>query len=240
MGGWKENCRPQLVTLTIAAGQVYRLSLSLFLSCEVKHYSTACTRRHDSSALNLLARLYLPTERVGTLSYGEMVAGWSSVAAAEPGDLGDPGVGCGCWLSATRAAASGVGGFELGASEDAAAVADGGDAVVAGEASAGDDDDAVRAEEGAESLLADALSDFDLAEEEGLFPEDKAEDAEDDACCWQWHRENPLKKQTEHWMSTSPSRLRSNVGLCCRIISPTPRCQLGGGGGGRGCRAGVG
>ena len=35
----------------------------------------------------------------------------------------------------------------------------------------------------------------------------------------QWHWENPLKKQTEHWMLMSPSCLRSNVGLCCRIIT---------------------
>ena len=45
-------------------------------------------------------------------------------------------------------------------------------------------------------------------------------------CCEakQWHCENPLKKQTEHWTSSSAAFL-SKVGLCCRIItraSPSP------------------
>ena len=34
----------------------------------------------------------------------------------------------------------------------------------------------------------------------------------------QWQVENPLKKQTEHWMAIAPSDFRSNVADCCKII----------------------
>ena len=34
----------------------------------------------------------------------------------------------------------------------------------------------------------------------------------------QWHVENPLKKQTEHWMAMAPSDFRSKVADCCKII----------------------
>ena len=49
--------------------------------------------------------------------------------------------------------------------------------------------------------------------------EDVVEFELDEGTFEQWQVENPLKKQTEHWMAMAPSDFRSKVADCWRIIS---------------------
>ena len=59
---------------------------------------------------------------------------------------------------------------------------------------------------------------FPVADDEDL--EDVDDDDElDEVTFEQWQVENPLKKQTEHWMAMAPSDFRSKVADCWRIIS---------------------